>query len=382
MPWALVAAAALTFFALSSSGSSRAPFLLEMSQDLAVSLSLTANIMALNAISWGVASLVAGAWSDRVGRRPFLIGGPVALAVCMVATALAESFWGVAFWATAAGAAAGCISPAVVSEVSSRVEDRQRGRALGWTLSGQSMALLLGVPGAAWIGASIGWRGVSVCVGAMAMVAALGMLLTTRRPVAQRGGGPRRRTDYRAAMTPRVLRLLTMGVAERSCYALAVTFFPTFLQTAYGLSLAGLALPLAIFALGNILGTLLGGQLADRLPNRMLTFAGAMACCGLVALPLFLWQGGMVVTAALGFAFIMAASVSRPCLMAALSNVPDEVRGTVLGLNVTSASIGWLAAAAVGGLVIAAFGFAGFAPMAAGLALLGTVLALGGRRNA
>jgi hypothetical protein len=32
--------------------------------------------------------------------------------------------------------------------------------------------------------------------------------------------------------------------------------------------------------------------------------------------------------------------------------------------------------------VIAAFGFAGFAPMAAGLALLGTVLALGGRRNA
>jgi predicted MFS family arabinose efflux permease len=214
----------------------------------------------------------------------------------------------------------------------------------------------------------------------MALVAALGMLLTTRRPAAQRGGGARRRTDYRAAMTPQVMRLLSMGVAERSCYALAVTFFPTFLQTAYGLSLAGLALPLAIFALGNILGTLLGGQLADRLPDRVLTFAGAMACCGVVALPLFLWQGGMVVTAALGFAFIMAASVARPCLMAALSNVPDEVRGTVLGLNVTSASIGWLAAAAVGGLVIAAFGFAGFAPMAAGLALLGTLLALGRRR--
>jgi predicted MFS family arabinose efflux permease len=54
----------------------------------------------------------------------------------------------------------------------------------------------------------------------------------------------------------------------------------------------------------------------------------------------------------------------------------------VLGLNVTSASIGWLAAAAVGGLVIATFGFAGFAPMAAGLALMGAILAIGSRRQA
>ncbi|WP_170984903.1 MFS transporter [Roseomonas sp. AR75] len=382
MPWALIVAAALTFFALSSSGSSRAPFLLDMAVDLAVSLSLTANIMALNAISWGLASLVAGAWSDRIGRRPFLIGGPIALAICMAAVALSESFWAVAFWATASGAAAGSISATLVTEVSSRVENQQRGRALGWTLSGQSMALLLGVPGAAWIGALIGWRGVSLVVGGMALLAALGMVLTTRRPAAQRGGSAKRRTDYRAALSPRVLRLLTMGVAERSCYALAVTFFPTFLQMSYDISLAGVALPLALFALGNILGTLLGGQLADRLPNRLLTFAGALACAGLVSLPLFLWQGGVVMTAALGFAFIMATSVSRPCLMAVLSNVPDEIRGTVLGLNVTSASIGWLAAAAVGGLVIALWGFEGFAPMSAGLALLGTVLAIGGRKQA
>jgi predicted MFS family arabinose efflux permease len=67
-------------------------------------------------------------------------------------------------------------------------------------------------------------------------------------------------------------------------------------------------------------------------------------------------------------------------MMAALSNVPEEIRGTVLGLNVTSASIGWLGAAALGGLVIAAFGFQGFAPMAAGLALFGALLAVLGRK--
>jgi hypothetical protein len=35
--------------------------------------------------------------------------------------------------------------------------------------------------------------------------------------------------------------------------------------------------------------------------------------------------------------------------MASLADVPDEVRGTVLGLNVTSASFGWLGAASLGG---------------------------------
>jgi hypothetical protein len=55
--------------------------------------------------------------------------------------------------------------------------------------------------------------------------------------------------------------------------------------------------------------------------------------------------------------------------MAALANVPDEVRGTVLGLNVTSASFGWLGAAAHGGWMMAGNGFAGFGPLAAAIGL-------------
>ena len=46
MPWALLAAAALGMFAASSSGTSRAPFLLDMSRDLATSLPLVANLVA------------------------------------------------------------------------------------------------------------------------------------------------------------------------------------------------------------------------------------------------------------------------------------------------------------------------------------------------
>ncbi|WP_203076232.1 MFS transporter [Falsiroseomonas ponticola] len=369
-------------FAASASGTTRAPFLLDMARDLGTSLTLTANVMALTSIAWGSASLAAGPLSDRFGRRPFLVLGPTGLALGTIGVAVSGSFAGVAACATLAGASAGTASGALMAEVSSRVPDRQRGRALGWVIAGQSMALLVGVPLAAWIGAHIGWRGVNWCVAAVTLLAVAGLVATTRRPAAAPAGGRKPATGYRAALSGPVLRLLAMGVAERSCYGLAVIFFATFLQATYRVPLAALAVPLAIFALGTILGTIAGGQLADRLPDRRVTFAGAMLAAAAIAVPLFLWTGGMAGSVALGFAFVFCAAVSRPSLMAALANVPEEVRGTVLGLNVTSASFGWLFAASLGGLVIATFGFAGFAPLAAGFGVLGAVLALAGGRSA
>src|SRR5215211_7855578 len=83
MPWALLAAACLGMFTASCSGTARAPFLIDMARDLATSLPLVANLMAMTSVAWGIASVAAGAGSDRWGRRPFLVGGPLALALCM-----------------------------------------------------------------------------------------------------------------------------------------------------------------------------------------------------------------------------------------------------------------------------------------------------------
>lgn len=383
MPWALLAAGCLAMFAAACGGTTRAPFLIDMARDLAASLPLIANLMAATSIAWGATSLFAGAGADRWGRRPFLIGGTLALAVSMTGVAVSGSYLWVAVWVTAAGTCGGAFTGVVMAEASARTIDRQRGRALGWIMAGQSLALLVGVPGAAWIGSFIGWRGVNLCVAAIALAAALSLFATTLRPApgAQRASGAAG-TSYRAAMSRPVMRLLAMGVAERICYGLTAVFFATFLQTTYGLSLAGVAAPLATFAVGSILGTILGGQLADRLPNRLHIFAGAMFGSALLALPLYAWTPGLSGTLALAFGYVLVNAIARPSLMAALANVPDEVRGTVLGLNVTSASFGWLGAATFGGWMLAEQGFGGFGPLAAAVGVLGGLLAcVGGRRR-
>lgn len=379
MPWALLAAACLGMFAASSSGTTRAPFLIDMARDLGTTLPWVANLMAMTSISWGASSLLAGAGSDRWGRRPFLIGGPLGLALTLVGVALSPNYLSVAIAVTLAGAFAGGFTGVLMAEVSARTVDRQRGRALGWVMAGQSFSLLLGVPLAAWAGSEIGWRGVTLAVGAIAVIATLGLVLTTLRP-AERGPAPAGpRPSMRGAMTGPVLRLLAMGVAERVCYGLVVVYFATFLQATYGLSPAQIAIPLAIAALGNILGTVVGGQMADRLPNRLHVFAAAMAGSAVVALGLYGWTPGLVGTVALGFAYVFVNAIARPSLMAALANVPDSVRGTVLGLNVTSASFGWLGASALGGWVMSLWGFGAFGPLAAVAGLVGAALAFARR---
>lgn len=379
MPWAMLAAGCLAMFAASCSGTTRAPFLLDMARDLSVSLPLVANLMAATSVAWGVASLFAGAGSDRWGRRPFLLGAPLGLAACLVLISLSGSYPAVALWATAAGACAGAFTGTIMAEASARTANRQRGRALGWIMAGQSFALLLGVPLAAWMGSWLSWRGVQQVVAGIAVLAALGLFVTTLSPAPDAGGGGGPRASLRGALTPPVLRLLAMGVAERLCYGLTVVYFATFLQVTYRLSPAGVAIPLALFAIGNILGTVLGGQAADRLADRVRIFAAAMAGSGAVALALFGWTPDLWATVGLGFLYALVSAVARPSLMAALANVPDGVRGTVLGLNVTSASLGWLAAASLGGWIMAAVGFRGFGPFAAAVAAAGAALALAGR---
>jgi MFS transporter, DHA1 family, inner membrane transport protein len=376
MPWTLLTVASLAMFTVAASGTTRAPFLIDMARDLSVSVPVVANLVAITSIAWGITSIIAGAGADRWGTRPFLIGGPLGLAAATIGVATGGSFLAVATWATLAGGFCGLFSGTIFTEVSSRVLPTQQGRALGWVMSGQSLTLLVGVPLAAWVGSWIGWRGVNLCIAALALITATSLVATTARRSGADPVGATRVPSLRAALSRPVLRLLAMGIAERICYGLVAVYYATFLQLTYGLSLGAVALPLAVFAIGNIIGTLLGGQLADRLPNRLAIFASAMLASAVAALALFGWQQNVQTSVALGFGYVFCNAIARPSLMTSLSDVPAHVRGTVMGLNVTSNSIGWLGAAGLGGWMIGSFGFAGFGPLAAAVAVTGSGLAL------
>ena len=376
MPWALLAASALAMFAASASGTARAPFLMDIARDLSSSMPLVADLVAATSVSWALTGMLAGAWSDRWGRRSFLVLGPLGLSFALIGVASAPTFLLLVWWSVAAGGCSGLFSGVLFAEISSRVAADQQGRALGWVISGQSLTLLLGVPMAAYLGSMIGWRGVNLVVGALAALSAIGLLFTTGgRPSTARAAGTKP-PSTRAALSWPVMRLLAMGVAERVCYGLTIVYFATFLQFTYHVSLEAVALPLAIFASGNILGTILGGQLADKLSNRLMIFAVAMMASGVAAVALFGWRTSLATSVGLGFLYMFLNAIARPSMMASLAQVPERVRGTVMGWNVTASSVGWMGAAGLGGWMLGLHGFAGFGPLTAVVAVIAAGLAL------
>jgi predicted MFS family arabinose efflux permease len=375
LPWALIGAACLGSFAATSSVTTRAPFLLDMAHDLDVSMPLVANLVSLT--HGAGRHLGAGRLAVRRDRAPACARGRWRARLRCLGRRGRPFFW-VAVWATVGGGCCGAYTGVIFAEVSGQVPDHQRGRALGWVMSGQSLTLLIGVPIAAAAGSLIGWRGWLLCLGVLSLLASLGIFVTVGRATS----GHLRATvrpSIRAALSRRVLGLLSTGIAERICYGLAAIYFAAFLQATYHLSLIEIAIPLALFAVGNVAGTILGGQLADRLRDRLLTFAVAMAVGGRGDRAS--WHPSPAISVVVGFVYVLLNALGRPAYMAALAAVPEDVSGTVLGLNGSTASIGWIGAAALGAATIGSVGFAGFGPLAATLALAATGGALLSRRR-
>jgi predicted MFS family arabinose efflux permease len=378
LPLGLLAVGGAGMFMSGSIGTGRAPFLLQMAADLDVDIVVLSHMLAGSSVAVGVSSFFTGPLATRLGRRGLLVGALAVMAAMMAGSAAAWAYWQVLLAAVVGGLASGIYMGTIYGEVGDRVSDSQRGRAMGWLIGGQSLALLVGVPVASWIGAHIGWRGASLVIGGCtAVVAAATALLV------QGGGGSASaglaRGSMRSALGPHVLALLGASITERICFGMLATYFATYLLLVHHLTLVQLPLPLMLVAGFNFLGNLLGGRITDRVANRPLLYAAAALSTGVAALALFLPAWGITGAVAAACVFMLVNGASRPPLFALLGGVPPQVRATVLGINISCASVGWMSSALLGGVLVAAEAWATMGWVAAALSLSGAALVWLGR---
>ena len=366
-------------FAATATGSTRAPFLTDIAADLNVSLPAIANLFGLTAAVWGLSAYVVGLISDRVGRGWFLIVSPILLAVVMAAISMVESYLAMVSLIILAAICCGSFTSTILAEVSLRTHPSHHGRAFGYVMSGQSLTLLFGVPVAAWLGSIMGWRGTQLALAGLAFFSAAVMVVGLRdSAVNTRVGGaqPQKRASLRQALTGPIIRLFVALIVERVSFGLAAFYYAAYLRTTYHLPIEAVAMPLVGFALGNIAGTVAGGQVADRFAYRRINFALSLVIAGLLAIPWFVWQSSLELTVALGVLFAFFNALARPSVLAALAEVPPDSRSLVMGLNSSVASIGWLAAALVGGWFYISVGFGGFGPLMAAMCVAGALVVI------
>ncbi|MFN8526188.1 MAG: MFS transporter [Chloroflexota bacterium] len=372
--------AALTFATLltSCAGPTLSPFLLEIARDLGVELVQVSAFISIMNVAWGVCALLAGAASDRVGRKAVLVSSLVILGLCLFGQAAAPTYLLGLLTQVGVGIGGGSFTGTVFAAVSDRVPAERRGSALGWVLTGQSLSLLVGVPAFTYVGSILGWRG---ALGAEAIATLIGATVVwwvvpgAARVEARPAGG-----SLREAVDGRTIVLLFASVAERICFVSVAVYLATFLIGVYGTPLSVIASVLAINALANVAGNLLGGWLSDRVIARPLLFAGMSLGAGLLALPALGWSPGLWITVALCFGYTLLNATGRPSIVATLADVPAQVRGTVMGVNMTFASAGWIIAATLGGWLITTFGYTSLGTLGFAAGACGAVLALLGSR--
>jgi predicted MFS family arabinose efflux permease len=352
-----------------------APFLLDIAHDLSVDLTAAGNLVALQSVTWGVASLFAGAASDRLGRRPILTFGLLMIAISGIGVVLAADYVLVAFWRALSGVGGGAFMGTAFATVSDQFPPSERGRSLGWVVMGQSLALVLGVPAVTLLGASFGWRG-AILVQAIVLLAVAAVVWLTVPPLSTiaRQATPSMRSTLRL-LGPRVMALFGASCAERVCYATVVVFLPTFLLLNYPIDAPTLAIGLLVVALGNLVGNVVGGYLSDRVRMPQAVIVASLVATALLALPVLMWSPAVAISIGLGFLYTLSNASGKPALLTSLSQVSEEARGAVLGLNITVASVGWLAATGLGGFIVSTAGFTGLGIITSLLSAVGAGLA-------
>jgi len=226
------------------------------------------------------------AWvADVRGRRPWIAGGVALWSLATGAAGLARGFVSLFAARSAVGVGEACygaISPAFVAE---RFSVERRGRALAVFSMAIPVGSALGYAGGGMIGEMFGWRRALWLVGLPGLaLAALCLRLPADPP---RPDVPSPAAGYREVWAVPTFRLLTFAGAAMT-FALGgfAVWMPTFFHRQWGLSVgrAGTLFG-GITVLGGLVGSLLGGWLADalrrRVPDADLIVSGAGLLAGM-----------------------------------------------------------------------------------------------------
>jgi MFS transporter, DHA1 family, tetracycline resistance protein len=341
-------------------------------------------LMAIYSITQFLFAPVWGGLSDRVGRRPILLLTVLGGASCMVATALAGTFWILFFSRMLAGVFGANISTAA-AYISDITPPEERARGMGIIGAGYGLGFILGPA----IGGILSVYGYSVPILAAAALGFLNFLFaffileeSLRQPRRAESGRKFSLDGMRLAFA-RNSTAIPIGLFFLSTLAFTQleVVFGLFVLGKFGFSardagwlLAGMGLVSAILQGGLI------GRLAKRFGEKNLLLAGFLFFC------LSLAGSALSPTVALFSLFLFGVAVGSGLVNPSLSSLvskgaPEEIRGAIMGIYHSAGSLARVAGPPVAGLLFDRVSPATPILVSSGLMSIALMAALAGKRR-
>ena len=370
--WLAVIALALGGFGIGTTEFVAMGLLPDIAHSLGVSEPTAGHVISAYALGVVVGAPLIASVTARMGRRKLLLALMVVFTLGNLASMLAPTYGTLIAARFLAGLPHGAYFGVAALVAAHLMGPQHRAKAVAYVLTGLTVATVLGVPMASWLGQSLGWRaafGLVVAVGVLTLAALWFWLpfqlrfMQTTSPIAELG----------ALRRYQVWLALLVGMIGFGGMFAVYTYISTTMTDVAGLPRGLIPLALMVFGIGMFFGNLVGGRLADRSVVRALYLSMCSLC---VVLALFVvasrnpWTALIVL-----FGIGLTGSAVGPALQTRLMDVARDAQTLAAALNHSALNIGNATGAWVGGLVIAA-GYGYSAPAAAGalLALAGLAI--------
>ncbi|MDX6696527.1 MAG: hypothetical protein QOF02_4130 [Blastocatellia bacterium] len=342
---------------------------------------IVASSVTIYAVTAAAVALLLGRYSRRMRPRTWL---PVAALIFVAASLLASVATHISVFLAArslAGVAGGLISALAIAALADASSYAKRGRQMSGVAISYFLAPVIGVPLGTFLTANYGWHSVFSMVAVLSAVAGL-LIKLFPLPVAVRDEAARDATakdERQAGAAPAKISLWKLMSRSRSTRMGLIsaffvsgglvgftTFLGTWLAEAFHAGPREVGPVYALAGGGAVLGSVLGGALADRFGKRRTAALGSalMILC-LLLLPTFAWSATLWALICLT-AFLAALRVAP--LQAIVTEVVEPAeRATYIALRNSASQLGIAAAVAGSGRLYAGYGLTGVGLLCAAL---------------
>jgi len=369
--WLAVMALAIGSFAIGTTEFVAMGLLPDIASSLGITEPIAGHVISAYALGVVVGAPVIASLTAHLPRKALLLGLIALFTLGNLASVLAPSYETLMAARFVSGIPHGAFFGVAALVAAHLMGPKNRAKAVAHVMSGLTVATVLGVPLASFLGQHFGWRsafGLVVLIGITTLVAIWHWL-----PDLKSMHVTSALTELSALRRPQVWLALVLGMVGFGGMFAVYTYVATTLTDVSGLSRGLVPLGLMTFGIGMVVGNLVGGKMADISVVKAL-YASLISLGAMLAL--FVWLVHNPWTALLGL-FLIGASGSAigPALQTRLMDVAHGAQTLAAALNHSALNIANAAGAWIGGLVIAA-GYGYTAPAGAGalLAVAGLVV--------
>ncbi|TRO51562.1 MFS transporter, partial [Candidatus Bathyarchaeota archaeon] len=356
----LVPALTIAFFSTMIVESITSIFLVDLATTFfgvsdSVSLAITGQLVTLASLVSVVFGILLGVLSVRFDHKKLLFFGVFCIALGALGCFLAPDFFFMQIFYPLEGVGSVAVSAMSLALIGELLVLTKRGRAMGWLLSGASIAgILSSVVIYFFFSNAQGWRPFllwfALPIALVSLTAVFFGVPSASQRLISTGENVYLKTFKQVLLNKSSAACLIANMVRHTIVAYAMVWAVTFFRDSFGLSISSGSL----FTMGNLslftLGSIVGGHLVNRIGRkRQIVLMLLVASPALIAAAFIpnLW-----ISVVLHYAFFFVSSMGYPASMSlTVEQVPDS-RGTMMSINAVFITLGLALGAAVGGVAL------------------------------